>query len=137
MGFAAGHKHLSSALGHVRESAFMRCKRYMLLARSRHTISLIDLVSGLLCLLCHVASPKHVMSSANLLVATSTFLVPDSHTDMQSTLDHTSKSFSHGHEGGSSSSSFVPQAPHNQSMSQNSVQDEEDHLKRQAAIRSG
>ncbi|KAL0038793.1 hypothetical protein WJX79_008093 [Trebouxia sp. C0005] len=54
-----------------------------------------------------------------------------------STLDHTSKSFSHGHEGGSSSSSFVPQAPHNQSISQNSVQDDEDHLKRQAAIRSG
>ena len=73
MGFAAGHKHLSSALGHVRESAFMRCKRYMLLARSRHTISLIDLVSGLLCLLCHVASPKHVSSLANLSVATSTF----------------------------------------------------------------
>jgi len=64
-------------------------------------------------------------------------LVIDSHTDVQSTLDHTSKSFSHGREGGSSSSSFVPQAPHHQSVSQNSVQDDEDHRKRQAAIRSG
>ena len=137
MGFAAGHKHLSSALGHVRESAFMRCKRYMLLAQSDQSISLIDLVSGLRCLLCHVASPKNVCHRliCQLLLPHSSEL--DSHTDMQSTLDHTSKSFSHGHGGGSSSSSFVPQPPHRQSVSQNSVQDDKDHLKRQAAIRSG